>query len=280
MLNSAQQKYFNQFLFLIISVSVVAYLFYGGLYPFDSWINANSQCMALLKKNATHKVFTFDIIQNLIFFIPLGFCWLIIFNKITKNIFISIILTIIFGASISFSIEYLQCFNPKRTPSALDLLLNTISTFMGAILAWLYLIFHHHNKTFWKNNLQTTTYSNLGIIAGAVTIGWLGFELWPLVPTLKPSNINPSINNLINFNFTKFDFNLFSKYFLIGIIGHLLLLTIFKLENIIIFIFFVILLFAAGKFIMLEQPLYSESIMGLLIGAFTTNAALKACSSP
>jgi glycopeptide antibiotics resistance protein len=66
-----------------------------------------------------------DLISNILLFIPLGF-----FYRLTTKQRGAILL----GAVLSFSIETMQLFIPVRTPSIIDILANTLSAGLGAIL--------------------------------------------------------------------------------------------------------------------------------------------------
>lgn len=92
-----------------------------------------------------------DTLANIIFFIPLGI--LLGLQKILREYrnwylreWVQIVAT---GFAISLFVEILQIFTYNRQPSANDLLMNTVGTFLGALLILnLYLRFHKQIKSF------------------------------------------------------------------------------------------------------------------------------------
>src|SRR6185503_10518415 len=111
-----------------------------------------------------------ELIQNLLLFVPLGAC--LAFAGVRP------LPAIIIGASLSFSVEFLQQWIPGRDPSVGDIICNTVSTALGVAVAvraraWLF------------PPPQRSARLALGI-AGAAVLAWLGTGL-VLQPVIPPS---------------------------------------------------------------------------------------------
>lgn len=75
-----------------------------------------------------------DVLRNIIGFIPLGFtlCGFLSLSPLKHRAFL---VTVLFGAATSLSIEILQAFIPFRESGLTDVLTNTTGTALGALLA-------------------------------------------------------------------------------------------------------------------------------------------------
>jgi glycopeptide antibiotics resistance protein len=78
-----------------------------------------------------------DIFINLVGFIPLGFMLAITFSKagaISERQ--SILISVILCFAVSLMVEVMQAWIPSRNSDSLDLMLNTIGGFAGAIICY------------------------------------------------------------------------------------------------------------------------------------------------
>lgn len=120
-------------LFCIFSV----YIIYGTTIPFDftnsqialdkfnrlTWIPFHSIC--------TSGLLISDIVQNVLFFIPVGFFCMLRFSNARKNLSITGI--VFYGFLLSAAVETIQLFSLTRNTSVTDIATNTIGTAVGAI---------------------------------------------------------------------------------------------------------------------------------------------------
>ena len=74
-----------------------------------------------------------DIVVNIFGFVPVGFLFLAYFSMV-KRIPRSVIMVVLLGFAISLTIEVGQRFLPTRDSGMLDLLTNTLGTFLGIVL--------------------------------------------------------------------------------------------------------------------------------------------------
>lgn len=84
-------------------------------------------------------IFLFDIIGNIIFFIPLGFLLSGTLNKASDMSFLRrLTYCTALGFTLSFTVEFVQMWSPIRYSSILDLMTNTFGTALGVMVYWLY----------------------------------------------------------------------------------------------------------------------------------------------
>jgi len=136
--NTSVPKYLFGFasdkLLVIASIIIVAI---ATLYPFNFSIPQNFSISTILTSFDNTSFFN-DQINNLLLFMPLGFGIASILQRNKVKAFLQIILVIIAGASLSFSVELLQSFLPSRSPTPADILNNSIGAFVGLGCFYLY----------------------------------------------------------------------------------------------------------------------------------------------
>ncbi len=113
-----------------------------------------------------------DILANILFFVPLGILLslqrlLIVYRRFTLLDWLRIIGT---GALLSLAVELLQILVPNRHPSAIDLVSNTLGTFLGGLLIFfLYTRYHRSIKSF----LFTTFVGKPEMIMAAIVFAFI-----------------------------------------------------------------------------------------------------------
>lgn len=84
-------------------------------------------------KETPDKLALRDIVINIGGFIPFGFVCFAYFRRHRER-WRAVVLTVLAGAAISITIEVLQYFVPSRSSDMIDLVTNTLGTYLGAIL--------------------------------------------------------------------------------------------------------------------------------------------------
>jgi VanZ family protein len=119
-------------------VGVVALIAYGSLYPFnfkpDSIRGGVFQALSQLSWARAGRG---DRISNVLLYLPLGFCLVLLLNMRLRRV-PSLCVATLLGATLSLAIEVAQVYVSVRVPSLTDLSLNAFGTAIGAIggLAW------------------------------------------------------------------------------------------------------------------------------------------------
>ena len=75
-----------------------------------------------------------NLFKNIVGFVPLGFCFYAYFSLV-RQYRRAVLVTVIFGAGVSLTIEVLQSYLPTRQSGTTDLITNTLGTYSG-ILAY------------------------------------------------------------------------------------------------------------------------------------------------
>ena len=118
---------------LLLIVSAAAILF-GTLYPFNFSSFAEGSLWHLMSQSLALPLRRGDVIRNLILFLPFGYFAV---QSARRRSVALVVLVILSGAAFSLAVEYAQAYLPRRTTSAYDVMFNTMSTALGALIAWL-----------------------------------------------------------------------------------------------------------------------------------------------
>ncbi|MEA5569589.1 VanZ family protein [Calothrix sp. UHCC 0171] len=124
---------------LIVIISVVCIII-ATLYPFNFSIPPDFSWSTIFDSFDNTSFFD-DQVNNILLFMPLGFSVGSILHRNQVQLFFQIILVVIIGASLSFSVELSQSFLASRSPTPEDILNNTIGNFVG--LACFYICDSH-----------------------------------------------------------------------------------------------------------------------------------------
>jgi VanZ family protein len=117
-----------------------------------------------------------DVIVNIPFYMPLGFTAVAAWSK--RRDTRAILLATLLGAAISYTVEFIQHFEPRRFSSSRDILLNTLGAALGAWLATL--------PRFRRLNLRQPLYAFSQTPAAwwLISLWWLWLA-FPFVPNFR-----------------------------------------------------------------------------------------------
>ena len=175
-------------------LAYVGLLFYGSLYPFAQWRVPAYPLMRFLPFWPDH-LDKGDVLQNLLVYAPFGMLcmlWLAHSAPVPR----AAAMTVALGMLLSFSIETLQQFNPARVASTVDIVMNTLGSAGGALLATTIvrhtfpgrLVLTWRDRWFRHGPLANT---------GLVVIGfWMLSQTSPLVPTLDVGHLRHGVGGL------------------------------------------------------------------------------------
>jgi len=170
------------------AAAFAAFALWGSLFPFDVHRVAASEAVRLfwepwLRGPATWSIS--DLVSNVLLFIPIGVFLTAAFD--VRRTTLAPLLSVGFACAFSIGAELCQAFIPYRTPSAVDVLAETIGAALGAA-AW----------RLWRESIDGRISSAIDAVAGAslprraligycalFAIGWL----LPLDFTLRPGEI-------------------------------------------------------------------------------------------
>lgn len=192
-------------LFLLL---YLLFIIYGSLFPLNGWQVPQHGLVDTLLDTARRHVSRSDLLTNILVYIPLGF----LLNSICSDKLgngARILLATAAGTLLSLFMESIQLFLPARTSSPIDLLLNMLSTLLGAgAYCWL------GEKAGpgiwlrrWRHGLiREGRAADMGLMLFAA---WAGTQLAPFVPSLDVGDVR---NGLKPLWLTMHDLSLFNCY--------------------------------------------------------------------
>jgi VanZ family protein len=113
-------------------VAYVVLLAYGSLFPSTAWRASGVDPFAFLWAPWPRYVTAFDVVANLIAYLPLGLLG-VAAVPVRVPRWLGVVATVVLGVGLSIMLESLQTYLPSRVASNLDVLLNSIGTGIGAI---------------------------------------------------------------------------------------------------------------------------------------------------
>jgi VanZ family protein len=114
----------------------VALIVYASLYPFNGWRQPGVSPFAFLILPWPHWWTWFDIIINVLGYIPFG---ALVFGALVRSgreVRSALVMAVGVGTGLSLAMEFLQNFLPQRVSSNVDLITNALGTLVGAALGW------------------------------------------------------------------------------------------------------------------------------------------------
>jgi VanZ family protein len=166
-----------------LSALYVLFILYASLSPFTGWHDQGLDFLAVLVAPLWQTYNWFDSVVNLLAYFPLG---LLLGLTLSTRFGVgrSLLLAVLGGIVLSASMEYTQMFLPSRVSSNLDLLINSIGTLLGALLAvsispraWFELHLTHWRLRF----LHTNVSRDFGLALVAL---WMFAQINPSLPML------------------------------------------------------------------------------------------------
>lgn len=121
-----------------LALAYAALVLYASLYPFVGWRWPPGQALsALLTLPWTRYHGAFDIVSNLLGYLPLGALAVLALRRSGVRAVAALAVALANGSALSYAMEVLQHLLPGRVPAREDFLLNAAGTLVGALLATL-----------------------------------------------------------------------------------------------------------------------------------------------
>ena len=119
-----------------LALVYVALVFYASLYPFADWRDQGIVPWSFLTASLPKYWTGFDVAINVAGYGPLGFLLALSALRTGRGHY-AVRLAVLLGAVLSFTMESLQAYLPARVPSNVDMGLNVLGCWLGALLALL-----------------------------------------------------------------------------------------------------------------------------------------------
>ena len=143
---------------------------YASLYPFEGWRSQGIAPWGFLLTPLPRYWTGFDVVSNVLGYAPLGFLGCVAVHRLHPR-WPAVLLVTSLALLLSFLLESLQMFLPMRVPSNVDLGLNLLGAWMGALLA--------HGLASWGLVAHWSRWRDRWFVAGASSEVVL-LALWPL----------------------------------------------------------------------------------------------------
>lgn len=117
-----------------LALSFVGLVIYASLYPFGDWRDQGIAPWAFLAAPLPKYWTGFDVYSNVIGYIPAGFLLALTALRTGRRRRVILRSTLV-CAALSFAMETLQSYLPERVPSNVDLVLNILGAWLGAVVA-------------------------------------------------------------------------------------------------------------------------------------------------
>lgn len=118
-----------------LALIYVGLIVYASLYPFSEWRDQGIVPWAFLGSPLPKYWTGFDVVANALGYVPLGFL-LALSALRSGRAHYAVGLAALAAGVLSLVMESLQGYLPARVPSSVDLALNLLGAWLGAVLAW------------------------------------------------------------------------------------------------------------------------------------------------
>lgn len=118
-----------------LALSYFGLIMYASLYPFSDWRYQAIVPWAFLTSPLPRYWTGFDLAVNVLGYLPLGFLLALSALRSGRGRY-AVSLATLLAAVLSLTMESLQSYLPQRVPSNVDLGLNVLGAWLGALLAW------------------------------------------------------------------------------------------------------------------------------------------------
>jgi VanZ family protein len=161
-----------------LAVAYTVLVVYASLHPFTDWRDSGLPLFAFLSAGWPRYYTVFDLVVNVLAYVPLGFFWLTVasarFARATATVLVCILL-----AGLSGLLETVQNFLPTRVPSNVDLACNSVGVLLGALAAqrWGRILLSESRLLRWRHrHLAHEPVGDYGLVLICI---WLLIQLSP-----------------------------------------------------------------------------------------------------
>ena len=129
-------RQFHSSLSLHLALAYTALVVYASLHPFSDWRDTGLSPWEFLVAPWPRYVTAFDLITNVLAYVPLGFLW-VVYLRPPRRPWPVAVLCVLAASLLSLGLETVQNYLPSRIPSNLDLGCNSLGALIGALVgAW------------------------------------------------------------------------------------------------------------------------------------------------
>ncbi|HET9047299.1 MAG TPA: VanZ family protein [Casimicrobiaceae bacterium] len=153
---------------------------YASLEPFGGWLEPEPGTPFFLFAAWPSRWFRYDVLLNVVAYVPLGLFAALLPRRAAPMRRIAI--GMLFGFTLSFAMETLQMFLPRRDASTIDLLSNTIGALAGAALGGALTRAEGVKSALSVTRARLFLGGRLGDVGIALLVLWLAAQINPGIP--------------------------------------------------------------------------------------------------
>ncbi|MEA5502755.1 VanZ family protein [Halotia wernerae UHCC 0503] len=175
---------------LMILISALLILL-GTLYPFNFSFTDNFSLAELFASFNNASSFE-DQVNNVLLFMPLGFCLSSCLQKLKITTILQILIVVLISASLSLTVELLQVFLPSRIPTPADIMNNSLGGFFGwfCFYIWNYQSFTITTTTIANSRYRHSQKQIIAFSLGYIFLTFLIAFFWQSTTNLGNWNFN------------------------------------------------------------------------------------------
>lgn len=180
---------------ILYALAYSIFLVYGTLYPMSGWRAPSDSLVGLFAKSLGVHASRADLLTNLLVYVPFGMLLALRLRQGRRWVGV-VLLCLLSGTMLSVALEVLQAYIPGRTPSVLDIILNSLGSLAGALLVSILSPQTSLGARFWHWRgrwFQTGPASNIGLAALGI---WVLSQLSPFVPSIDIGNLRYGLSPL------------------------------------------------------------------------------------
>ncbi|HWU85567.1 MAG TPA: VanZ family protein [Rhodocyclaceae bacterium] len=162
----------------ILAAAYTVLVVYASLHPFTGWRDSGLPPLAFLGAGWPRYYTGFDLVVNVLAYVPLGFFWLPVASARCGRV-LGAVLAFVLLTGLSGTLETLQNFLPSRVPSNVDLACNSLGVLLGILAAqrWGALLLSESRLLRWRHrHLAHEPVGDYGLVLLGI---WLLIQLSP-----------------------------------------------------------------------------------------------------
>jgi len=181
---------------LILTIIYGLLIIYGSLFPLDQWQNTHTPLLRFLWPDLGKRFILTDLVLNVLVYMPLGLL-LVMGLRRFFGVFNALLIGVLIGGILSFTLEFLQNYIPARVSSFSDLITNLLGTALGGMLAVVLQPEMPLGHWLWQWRQKLFRPDMLGAL-GLTAFGlWSLSQLSPLAPSLDLGNLRKGLAPLL-----------------------------------------------------------------------------------
>lgn len=237
---------------------VIALICYGSLYPFNfKYDGAHDTILRALRQLSWARAGRADRVSNVLLYVPLGFCCLLWLRTKVRGPWLAAAIATAAGTLLSLCIEVAQVYISIRVPSLMDVTLNALGTFIGALggVAWRAL-----------STMVRLPSSPLQLAADRsallVLLLWIAWRLTPFMPRVNLAKLKLALQPLLR---PELNWTLILEYLVLWLVIAQAVISLVSRQRSIEVLLGMIAVVLAGRLLFVNPAFIPSELLALLL---------------